>query len=152
MVRGLAHQVRAVRESTHILDPLSLLEVTPVSYSDFSQAYLSVAVFVVASGVIMAAMLGVGRLVRPTRPQDEKYLSYESGVDPADFWGAANVRYYLYGLLFVIFDVEAAFIFPWAIQLEEFGVFGLVEMLVFIAILVLGLVYAWRKGVLKLAS
>ena len=66
-------------------------------------------------------------------------------------WSQSQVRYYIFALLFVMFDVEAVFIFPWATNLEWFGVFGLVEMFIFIFILVLGLVYAWRKGVLKWA-
>ena len=65
--------------------------------------------------------------------------------------GQSNVRYYVYALLFVMFDVEAVFIFPWAVNVEELGWFGLVEMTVFIVILTLGLVYAWRKGVLRWA-
>jgi NADH-quinone oxidoreductase subunit A len=64
-------------------------------------------------------------------------------------WSQSNVRYYVFAVLFVLFDVEAVFIFPWALRLEAYGTFGLVEMLVFIAILVLGLVYAWRKKVLQ---
>ena len=72
------------------------------------------------------------------------------GVDPVGSgWSQSYVRYYVFGLLFVIFDVEAVFIFPWAIKLEELGMFGLIEMLIFISILVLGLIYAIRKGVLE---
>ncbi|MEZ5171134.1 MAG: NADH-quinone oxidoreductase subunit A [Acidimicrobiia bacterium] len=100
---------------------------------------------------MVGAMLGVGRLIRPTRPQEEKYLTYESGVDPVGGWGQAHIRYYIFALLFVIFDVEAVFIFPWAINLESLGTFGLVEMLVFIGILAVGLLYAWRKRVLRWA-
>jgi NADH-quinone oxidoreductase subunit A len=97
-----------------------------------------------------AAMLGLGWVLRPKRPQDEKYLTYESGVDPVGVgWSQANIRYYVFALLFVMFDVEAVFIFPWAIRLEAFGFFGLAEMAIFIAILLLGLIYAWRKGVLR---
>ncbi len=105
----------------------------------------------VAAVGMVGAMLGVGRLLRPTRPQEQKYISYESGVDPLGGWGQAHVRYYLYALLFVMFDVEAVFIFPWAVRLESLGVFGLIEMIVFIVILALGLLYAWRKGVLRWA-
>lgn len=64
-------------------------------------------------------------------------------------WAQSNIRYYIFALLFVMFDVEAVFIFPWATRLEEYGLFGLVEMAIFIFILLLGLLYAWRKGVLK---
>lgn len=83
-------------------------------------------------------------------PNAEKLLTYESGVDPVgDGWSQSQIRYYVFALLFVIFDVEAVFIFPWATQLERYGGFGLVEMGIFVAILLLGLVYAWRKGVLR---
>jgi NADH-quinone oxidoreductase subunit A len=118
--------------------------------SDFLRSYLTVAIFGAAAAAMVGAMLGVGRLLRPTRPQPQKYISYESGVDPvAGGWSQSHIRYYIFALLFVMFDVEAVFIFPWAVRLDAFGVFGLVEMIVFIFILALGLVYAWRKGVLR---
>jgi NADH-quinone oxidoreductase subunit A len=117
----------------------------------YYQAYLTVAVFVGVALLMVGAMLGVGSLVRPRRPQDQKYITYESGSDPVGGWGQAHIRYYIFALLFVIFDVEAVFIFPWAVGLEGFGTFGLVEMLVFIGILALGLLYAWRKRVLRWA-
>ncbi|HVL93698.1 MAG TPA: NADH-quinone oxidoreductase subunit A [Acidimicrobiales bacterium] len=118
--------------------------------SEFLRSYLSVLVFCGAAAVMVGAMLGAGRLVRPTRPQSQKYISYESGVDPVGGgWSQSQIRYYIFALLFVMFDVEAVFIFPWAVQLETLGVFGLVEMLIFVVILALGIVYAWRKGVLR---
>lgn len=119
--------------------------------TEFYRQYLAVAVLVGAAVVMVAAMLGVGRLVRPSRPQPEKYLTYEAGSDPIGVFGQSNVRYYVYALLFVIFDVEAVFIFPWAIRLESLGTFGLIEMVVFVVLLTLGLAYAWRKGVLRWA-
>jgi NADH-quinone oxidoreductase subunit A len=120
--------------------------------SAFLRQYLTVAIFGGAAVMMVAAMLGMGRLLRPTRPQPQKYISYESGVDPVGAgWSQSQIRYYIFALLFVMFDVEAVFIFPWAIRLEALGVFGLVEMGVFIVILALGLVYAWRKGVLRWA-
>jgi NADH-quinone oxidoreductase subunit A len=118
---------------------------------EFYRNYLAVAVLIGAAALIVGAMLGVGRLLRPTRPQPEKFVTYEAGSDPVGGWGQSNLRYYVYALLFVIFDVEAVFIFPWALRLEVLGVFGLVEMAVFILLLALGLVYAWRKGVLRWA-
>ncbi len=120
--------------------------------STFFRQYLTVTIFAVAAVAMVGAMLGVGRLIRPVRPQAQKYINYESGVDPVGFgWTQSQIRYYVFALLFVMFDVEAVFIFPWAIRLEAFGVFGLVEMAVFIFILALGLIYAWRKGVLRWA-
>ena len=118
--------------------------------SEFLRSYLTVVVFAAAAIVMVGAMLGVGSLLRPKRPQPQKYLTYESGVDPVgSMWSQSEVRYYFFALLFVMFDVEAVFIFPWATRLEAYGTFGLVEMIVFIVILALGLLYAWRKGVLR---
>jgi NADH-quinone oxidoreductase subunit A len=118
--------------------------------SDFLRSYLTVAILGGAALLLVGAMLGVGSLIRPRRPQPQKYIPYESGVDPVGTgWSQSQIRYYVFALLFVLFDVEAVFIFPWAVQLETLGVFGLVEMIVFIVILALGLVYAWRKGVLR---
>ncbi len=119
--------------------------------TNYYHSYLAVAVFVGAALLMVGAMLGVGRFVRPQRPQPEKYLTYEAGSDPVGGWGQSNVRYYVYALLFVMFDVEAVFIFPWAVHLESLGWYGLVEMAIFIVVLTLGLVYAWRKGVLRWA-
>jgi NADH-quinone oxidoreductase subunit A len=94
--------------------------------------------------------MGIGSLLRPTRPQAEKYINYESGVDPVGSgWAQSQVRYYLFALLFVLFDVEAVFVFPFAVRVEAYGWFGFVEVGVFIAILALGLLYAWRKNVLR---
>jgi NADH-quinone oxidoreductase subunit A len=120
--------------------------------SDFLRSYLTVAIFAGLGIGMIAAMLGLGSVLRPKRPQPQKYLTYESGADPVPGgWGQTQIRYYVFALLFVLFDVEAVFIFPWATRLEAYGVFGLVEMLVFIFVLALGLLYAWRKGVLKWA-
>ena len=120
--------------------------------SDFLRQYLTVAIFGFAAVGMVGVMLGLGRLIRPTRPQPQKYINYESGVDPVGFgWSQSQIRYYVFALLFVMFDVEAVFIFPWATRLEAMSLFGLVEMGIFIFILALGLLYAWRKGVLRWA-
>jgi NADH-quinone oxidoreductase subunit A len=119
--------------------------------TDFYRQYLAVAVLIGAAMLMVGAMLGLGRLLRPDRPQEEKFISYEAGSDPIGVFGQSNVRYYVYALLFVMFDVEAVFIFPRAVRLDSLGLFGLLEMLVFIVLLTLGLVYAWRKGVLRWA-
>ena len=120
--------------------------------SDFVRSYLTVAIFGAASIGLVGVTLGLARVLRPpTRTANrDKVLAYESGVDPVGGdWAQSQIRYYVFAVLFVLFDVEAVFIFPWAVRLEVYGVFGLIEMLIFIAILVLGLVYAWRKGVLR---
>ena len=118
--------------------------------SEFLRDYLTVAIFTALAGGLLAGVMALGKLVRPVRPQAEKYLSYESGVDPVgDGWAQSPIRYYVFALLFVLFDVEAVFIFPWATRLEAYGSFGAIEMLVFIVLLALGLLYAWRKKVLQ---
>jgi NADH-quinone oxidoreductase subunit A len=120
--------------------------------SDFLRSFLTVGLFAALGFVLFALLVGISALLRPDRQQPQKYIPYESGADPVgEMWSQSQVRYYIFALLFVMFDVEAVFIFPWATNLEWFGTFGLVEMFIFIFILVLGLVYAWRKGVLKWA-
>ena len=122
-----------------------------MSYSDFVRQYLTVALMGGLALALIGILLGVvGRILRPDRAQEQKYLTYESGVDPVGSgWTQSQVRYYIFAVLFVMFDVEAVFIFPWAVQLEKLATFGLVEMAIFIVILALGLVYAWRKDVLR---
>jgi NADH-quinone oxidoreductase subunit A len=120
--------------------------------SDFLRDYLTVGIFASLGFLLVGLLLVIAWLLRPDHHQGQKYIAYESGVDPiGDMWSQSQVRYYIFALLFVMFDVEAVFIFPWATRLEAFGTFGLVEMFIFIFILLLGLVYAWRKGVLKWA-
>ena len=120
--------------------------------SDYLRSFLTVGLFAALAIVLFFLLVGISALLRPDRHQEQKYIAYESGADPiGSMWSQSQVRYYIFALLFVMFDVEAVFIFPWATQLEWFGTFGLIEMFVFIGILMLGLVYAWRKGVLKWA-
>ena len=118
--------------------------------SDFLRSYLTVGIFVGLSFLLFGLLLLISWALRPNRPQAGKYVSYESGVDPVgNMWSQSQVRYYIYALLFVMFDVEAVFIFPWATRLEAYGLFGLIEMAIFVYILLLGLIYAWRKGMLR---
>jgi NADH-quinone oxidoreductase subunit A len=118
--------------------------------SDFLRSYLTVAVFGGVAVALVGGVLGLGSLIRPTRPQASKYVNYESGVDPVGTqWTQSQVRYYIFALLFVMFDVEAVFVFPFATRAEAYEWFGFVEMTIFIVILALGLLYAWRKKVLR---
>lgn len=118
--------------------------------SQFLRDYLTLVIFAGVAFVVAGGVLMLGSLVRPVRDQAGKYIPYESGVDPVgDGWAQSQIRYYVFALLFVIFDVEAVFIFPWATRLETYGTFGLIEMGVFVFVLLLGLVYAWKKGVLR---
>ena len=118
--------------------------------SDFLRDYLTVVWFAAIALLLAGGLLGISALLRPNKPSVAKQTAYESGVDPVgDGWSQSQVRYYIFALLFVVFDVEAVFIFPWATQLERYAGFGLAEMGIFVFVLLLGLVYAWRKGVLR---
>ena len=104
--------------------------------SDFLRSYLTVGIFGIIGVALVGAFLGLGALLRPSNPTPQKLENYESGVDPTgDMWSQANIRYYIFALLFVLFDVEAVFIFPWASRLEAYATFGLIEMASFIFIL-----------------
>ncbi|MFY0407398.1 NADH-quinone oxidoreductase subunit A [Solicola sp. PLA-1-18] len=112
-------------------------------------SYASVAVVGLLGVALAAGMLGVNRFLRPSRPGREKQLTYESGVDPVGTgWAQGNVRYFVYAYLYVIFAVDAVFLFPWATVFTTIGWDAAVEMGVFLGFIALGLVYAWRKGVL----
>jgi NADH-quinone oxidoreductase subunit A len=105
----------------------------------------------IAGGLLVAVAFTAGHLIAPSRPNEGgKRTTYECGIDPVgEGWSQSQVRYYVYGFLFVIFDVESVFLFPWARVFERFGYQAVVSMTVFIVILGVGLLYAWRKGVLK---
>lgn len=119
-------------------------------FEGYFGSYLTLAIFGAGVFFLVGMTLALSRFVAPRVPREEKYLTYECGVDPVGGgWSQHTVRYYIFALLFVIFDVEAVFLFPWAIVFERIGLFAFVEMMIFIAILALGLVYAWRKKVLE---
>ena len=107
--------------------------------------------FFLAIGVIFVIFVFfLSRLVRPHHPSPDKLETYECGELPiGGAWVQFNVRYYLYALIFVIFDVEVIFLFPWAVVYRSLGFFAFIEMLIFLSILIFGLVYVWKKGALK---
>ncbi|MFE0504165.1 NADH-quinone oxidoreductase subunit A [Peribacillus butanolivorans] len=116
----------------------------------YQNNYLIVFVFLTLGILLPLVALFLGRLLRPYKPNNMKYTTYESGIEPfQDSRVQFNVRYYLFGLMFVIFDVETVFLYPWAVAYDELGLFALIEMLFFVLILLLGLIYAWKKKVLK---
>jgi NADH-quinone oxidoreductase subunit A len=112
--------------------------------------YAYIGAFLVVGVLFVAVAFFAAWLLRPRRPNPVKLDTYECG-EPAfgGAWIQYNVRYYLYALVFVVFDVETVFLYPWAVAFRQLGLFALVEMLIFIGILVVGLAYAWRKGFLK---
>jgi NADH-quinone oxidoreductase subunit A len=118
--------------------------------SEYFESYVTVGAFAALGAVLVLVMLGVATVLRPTKPSPGKGAVYECGVDPVGTgWSQTYVRYYVFGLLFLVFDVEAVFIFPWAISAVELGVFGLVAMIIFMLTLLEGLAYAVKKGVLR---
>jgi NADH-quinone oxidoreductase subunit A len=112
--------------------------------------YITIGIFAVVGAVLVFGTLALSRLLRPNLPHKEKLTTYESGIDPiGEGWAQANVRYYIFALLFVVFDVEAVFLFPWALVFEELGTQAFVEMVIFIGILAIALLYAIKKKVLE---
>ncbi|MDQ6649291.1 MAG: NADH-quinone oxidoreductase subunit A [Actinomycetota bacterium] len=115
-------------------------------------AYASVGILLLIGVAFVTVAFSANRLLRPDDPRPEKLTTYECGVDPVgEGWAQTQVRYYVFAFLYVIFAVEAVFLFPWATVFSKrgFGTASLVEMLVFIAFLAVGLLYAWRKKVLE---
>jgi NADH-quinone oxidoreductase subunit A len=108
--------------------------------------------FIVAGAALVVAILLFSKVINPSHPTPEKLATYECGITPVgNPWAPFAVRYYVFALLFLVFDVEAVFLFPWALVFRPLGTSGFVEMLLFIAVLGVGLLYAWRKGALEWA-
>ena len=124
---------------------LGLLQEIP-----YGTLYLYVGIFMLLITGFVASVLVLARLLSPSRRSTTKAQNYETGeTTVTDPWRPFPVRYYVFALLFLIFDVEAAFLYPWAVIYRELGVYGFVEMVIFVLILGVGLVYAWKKGALK---
>lgn len=114
------------------------------------QHYLPVLVFLLIGTAVGIAMLAVGSLLGPRNPDSEKDSPYECGFEAfEDSRMKFDVRYYLVAILFIIFDLEIAFLFPWAVVLDKIGHFGLLAMAVFLGILTVGFIYEWKKGALE---
>ena len=117
---------------------------------EYLSDYAAVGVIILVGIFLATAMLSVNRFMRPSVPSRAKSLTYESGVDPVGSgWAQANVRCYIYAFLYVIFAVDAVFLFPWAVVFAAIGWAAAIEMAVFIGFIAVGLVYAWRMGVLS---
>jgi NADH-quinone oxidoreductase subunit A len=116
----------------------------------YGAAYLYVGLSMLMITGFVATVLVLARLISPSRRSTTKAQNYETGeATVTDPWRPFPVRYYVFALLFLIFDVEAAFLFPWAVIYGDLGVYGFVEMVIFVLILGVGLAYAWKKGALK---
>jgi NADH-quinone oxidoreductase subunit A len=118
--------------------------------TQYFQAYGTLAGLLVLAIGFVALAFGVNWALRPHRPSPSKLTTYESGMPPiGTSWSQTQIRYYVFAFLFVIFDVESVFLFPWALVFQSLGTSALWEMVVFIGVLAVGLLYAFRKGVLK---
>ena len=114
------------------------------------QNYVPLFIFVAVVAILIPLTLVLAKLVRPENPNRVKLMPYECGIDPYDnSRGRYTVRYYIIAILFVVFDVETIFLFPWAVKFKALGVFGLVEMLIFLGILIVGYIWIWKKGALE---
>lgn len=112
--------------------------------------YAFIGIFTIAAIIFPLMPLLVARYVRPKRPTPVKQSTYECGLEVmGDLLTQFKVQYYLYALAFVVFDIETAFLYPWAVAFRSLGLFALLEMAVFLLILAVGLIYAWRKGALE---
>jgi NADH-quinone oxidoreductase subunit A len=112
--------------------------------------YTAILIFVILALAFGLGTLALSYLVQPKYPEDEKLSVYECGSEPfSDSRMPFPVRYYVIAMLFVIFDIEVIFLYPWAITFHELGVIGLIEMMIFIGLFVIAYVYAWRKGALE---
>lgn len=112
--------------------------------------YLPVLVFILVGLLFGTVLLAAGSALGPRRPDSEKLSAYECGFEAFDDSRMKfDVRYYLVAILFIIFDLEIAFLFPWAVVLDQIGLFGFLAMVVFLAILIVGFIYEWKKGALE---
>jgi NADH-quinone oxidoreductase subunit A len=114
------------------------------------QNYVPIFIFMVVAMLVPVATLTIAKLARPENPSKTKLMPYECGVDPVEpARGRYTIRFYIVAILFVVFDVETIFLFPWAVQFRALRLFGFIEMLVFLGILVIGYVWIWKKGALE---
>ena len=112
--------------------------------------YIPILIFLLIAIGFGAVSLLVGRLIRPNNPYRDKDAPYECGVPPInDARERISIRYYVIAMLFLVFDVEVVFLYPWAVDFRRLGLFGLVEMLIFLVILIIGYVYGWKKEALE---
>ena len=112
--------------------------------------YLPILLFLIIATVLSVVVMSLSFLLSPKKPNDEKLSPYECGFEPFDDARTKfDIRFYLVALLFIIFDLEVVFLFPWAISLENIGIFGYLSMMIFLIILTIGFIYEWKKGALE---
>ena len=118
--------------------------------NELLRGYLPILIFFVIAGGMAAFIVVLSLVAAKQKPDSEKLSPYECGFEPfADARSRFDVRFYLVAILFIIFDLEVAFLFPWAVSLAHIGLFGFFSMIVFLAVLTIGFIYEWRKGALE---
>ena len=118
--------------------------------SDFLKDYLSIILFLIIALGLSVAFIVINFVLSPKKPDPEKLSAYECGFEPfSDSRMEFDVRFYLVAILFIIFDLEIAFLFPWAVSLSSIGALGFWSMMIFLSILTVGFIYEWKKGALE---
>lgn len=121
-----------------------------MSSASYFYQYLFLGMFIVFAAIFAILPIALAWFLAPKKPSADKKAPYECGLaSQGDPWIQYHVQYYIFALIFVIFDVEAVFLYPWAVAFQKLGVFAFVEMVLFIIILALGLIYAWKKKMLE---
>lgn len=151
LFRKIKKIINNANESYCLLSELVLIKGEGFTVANvYENSYMIVGIFLLVGILLPVVALTLGKLLRPYKPSAAKETTYESGIEP---YHDANVRfharYYIFALLFVIFDVETVFLYPWAVAYDKLGLFALVEMLIFVIMLLIGLAYAWKKKVLQ---
>ena len=114
--------------------------------------WLYVGLFFIVGLIIPVGAIGVAWILGPKKSNPIKLATYECGIETVgDSWVQFKAQYYIFALVFLVFDVETVFLFPWAVRLGQLGLFAVIEGIVFVAILIAGLIYTWRKGMLEWA-
>lgn len=114
------------------------------------EGYLPILIFIAIALGLSVVMLAMGKMLSPSNPYKEKNSPYECGFEAfEDSRMKFDVRYYLVAIMFIIFDLEIAFLFPWAVVLQDIGMVGFLAMMIFLGVLVVGFVYEWKKGALE---
>lgn len=114
------------------------------------EQYIPIGIMIVLAVVFGLVLVNINKWIGPSKPNEEKLSTYESGMEPVKSARERfSVKFYLVAMLFIVFDIEIVFMYPWAVTFRELGMFGLIEMLIFIGVLLVGFVYIWRKGALR---
>ncbi|HEY5984514.1 MAG TPA: NADH-quinone oxidoreductase subunit A [Anaerolineales bacterium] len=114
--------------------------------------WMYVGLFLIVGALVPAAAIIIAAIIAPKKPNPIKQSTYECGMETVgENWVQFRAQYYIFGLVFLVFDVESVFLFPWAVSLGKLPLFAVIEGIIFVLILIAGLVYAWRKGMLEWA-